>query len=213
MSPILANIYLNHVVDQWFAESYANAKAQMVRYADDAIFMFSTKEMAESFLQEFKVRVESFKLSLNEEKTKIIDFREEQGNCFDFLGFTFHWGKERSKRRSSLKVKTQKERIFKKVEEHKAWIKSARTKLTGGEIVKKTAMKLRGHYNYFGYKCNRNHLSYFYDQITEVTFKWLNRRSQKRSYSWDSFKSLVEKVVPKPPGTESLKPLGVRYAR
>lgn len=213
MSPILANIYLNHVVDQWFVKNHANDKAQMVRYADDAIFMFSTKEMAESFLQEFKARVESFELSLNEEKTKIIDFRKGQGNCFDFLGFTFCWGKDRFKKRSSLIVKTQKERIFKKVEEYKAWIKKARLKMTGGEIAKKTVLKLKGHYNYFGYKCNRSHLNYFYSQIMEVTYKWLNRRSQKRSYSRDSFKSLIEMIVPKPPKMELLKPLGVRYAR
>jgi hypothetical protein len=110
-------------------------------------------------------------------------------------------------------VKTQKERIFKKVEEYKAWIKKARLKMTGGEIAKKTVSKLRGHYNYFGYKCNRSHLNYFYSQIMEVTYKWLNRRSQKRSYSRDSFKSLIEMIVPKPPTMELLKPLGVRYAR
>lgn len=213
MSPILANIYLNHVVDKWFVENYASMNAQMVRYADDAIFMFSTKEMAENFLREFTARVESFKLKLNEEKTKIIDFRKGQGNCFDFLGFTFCWGKERSKKRSSLIVKTQKERIFKKVEEYKVWIKSARTKLTGGEVAKKAAQKLKGHYNYFGYKCNYAHLHYFYRQIMEVTFKWLNRRSQKRSYSRSSFNSLIEKIVPMPPSTVLLKPLGVRYAR
>jgi RNA-directed DNA polymerase len=213
MSPILANIYLNHVVDKWFVENHASMNAQMVRYADDAIFMFSTKEMAENFLKEFTLRVESFKLRLNEEKTKIIDFRKGQGNCFDFLGFTFHWGKRQFKKRSSLKVKTQKERLFKKVQEHKEWIKSVRAKMTGGEIAKKTAMKMRGHYNYYGYKCNRAGLSHFYYQIIELTFKWLNRRSQKRSYNRESFKSLIEWRIPKPPGMNFLKPLGVRYAR
>lgn len=213
MSPILANIYLNHVVDRWFIENYAGMNAQMVRYADDAIFMFSTKEMAEDFLEAFTLRVESFRLLLNQEKTKIIDFRKGQGNCFDFLGFTFCWGKKQFKRRSSLKVKTQKERIAKKIEEHKEWIRSARTKMSGGEIAKKTAVKLKGHYNYFGFKCNRGRLSYFYFQIIELTFKWLNRRSQKKSYSRESFKSLIEWRIPAPPKMEQLKDLGVRYAR
>jgi RNA-directed DNA polymerase len=213
MSPILANIYLNHVVDKWFVNNYAGANAQMVRYADDAIFMFATKETAENFLKDFTQRVESFKLKLNEEKTQIIDFRKNAGNCFNFLGFTFYWGKRQFKRRSSLKVKTQKERLFKKVEEHKDWIKKARSTMTGGQIVKHVAAKLRGHYNYFGYQDNRKHLSYFYHQITEVTFKWLNRRSQKKSYSRKSFMSLIESTLPWPPAMHLLKPLGVRYAR
>jgi RNA-directed DNA polymerase len=213
MSPILANIYLNHVVDKWFAENYANMETQMIRYADDAIFMFATKEKAESFLKDFTLRVESFKLKLNEEKTKIIDFREDSGNVFNFLGFTFYWGRKYRKMTSSLRVTTQKDKLFKKVDEYKDWIKKARSQMSGGKIAKMTALKLRGHYNYYGYQCNRANLVHFRYQVTEVAFKWLNRRSQKKSYSRKSFMDLIEKVLPHPPAFELLKPLGVRYAR
>jgi RNA-directed DNA polymerase len=181
MSPILANIYLNNVVDKWFVENYGSKNSVMVRYADDAIFMFASKEEAETFLKDFTQRVESFKLKLNEEKTKIIDFRKGSGNLFNFLGFTFYWGRSSKRWKSSLKVRTQKDRLYKKVDEYKDWIKKARSKMSGGKIAKMTALKLRGHYNYYGYQCNRANLTYFRYQVTEVAFKWLNRRSQKKS--------------------------------
>lgn len=73
MSPILANIYLNNVVDKWSIQNYGSKNALMVRYADDAIFMFASREEAETFLKDFTQRIERFKLKINEEKTKILD--------------------------------------------------------------------------------------------------------------------------------------------
>lgn len=209
MSPVLANIYLHFVLDQWFVENYASQQAQMVRYADDAVFMFATKDGAEQFMSALTDRISKFGLRLNQDKTRIVNFSKGNGDRFDFLGFTFVWGRQQFKTRSSLKVKTQKERLFKKTEEYKTWIKAARSKMRTAQILKVAAAKLRGHYNYFGYKCNRAKLSYFYWQITQLTFKWLNRRSQKKSFGWAHFSAVISASLPPPPTMETLRPLGV----
>ena len=126
VSPILSNIYLNEVLDQWFQENYASKDAQMVRYADDAIFMFATQEQAENFLSTLTNRMEKYRLKLHADKTKIIDFRRESKNIFSFLGFSFIWGRPRGKRNNGLKVVTEKSKLFKKFDELKQWIKGNR---------------------------------------------------------------------------------------
>jgi RNA-directed DNA polymerase len=213
ISPVLSNIYLHEVLDEWFTKNHASQNAQMVRYADDAIFMFATKEQAEKFLTELKDRIEKYGLSLNQEKTRLIDFRKENAQTFSFLGFTFYWGKPRGKRSSSLRVKTQKEKLFKKSDEIKAWIKDNRSKLKASSILNVVASKLRGHYNYFGFKTNRSKLVHFHWLINQHLYKWLNRRSQKKSYNWKQFNDLTRRRLPRPPEMYLLKPLGVNYAR
>jgi group II intron reverse transcriptase/maturase len=212
-SPVLANIYLHYVLDEWFVANFASQKAQMVRYADDAVFMFATKDQADSFMEALQKRVADMGLRLNADKTRLIDFTQGKGDRFDFLGFTFVWGKRAFKRRSSLKVKTQKDRLFKKVEEFKIWIKKARSRMRTGKLLDVVSAKLRGHYNYYGYKSNREKLTYFYWLVLGLTYKWLNRRSQKQSYGWNGFKALISTRLPEPPAMEKLKPLGVKYAR
>lgn len=209
VSPILSNIYLHEVIDEWFNKNYASQKAQMVRYADDAIFMFSTKEEAEDFMKSLDERVLEYGLRLNKEKTSLTDFREESGNKFSFLGFSFIWGKRASKTRSGLKVQTQKEKLHRKSQDFKEWIKANRNVLKAQEILKITSAKLRGHYRYYGYKCNRAKLVHFYWLITNHLYKWMNRRSQKKSYNGKQFSDFIKKL-PRPPEMYLLHPLGVR---
>lgn len=212
ISPILSNIYLNEVLDQWFLQNYSSQEAQMVRYADDAVFMFSSKEQAINFMEDLQQRVSKFKLQLNMDKTKLVDFRKECHKTFSFLGFTFLWGKERGKRHNGLKIQTQKDKMFKKFEELKDWVKKNRNKLKVSSILKIVKSKLTGHYNYFGFKCNRSKLVHFYWLTEQTLYKWLNRRSQKKSYNWKQFCDL-KTALPRPPEICFLKPLGVRNAR
>lgn len=209
MSPILANIYLHHVLDKWFAAKYASKDAVQVRYADDAIFMFSKEESAKSFLKELENRLMKYGLALNSDKTGIIDFREGNEKIFHFLGFTFHWNHRKGWNRCKLVIKTQKEKLFKKISEYAEWIKANRAKHSTEEIWKITASKLRGHYNYFGYYCNRSKLMHFYCGVRRALFTWLNRRSQKRSFTWKQFGAkLLRNPLPIPPEQTQLKNLG-----
>ena len=211
ISPILANVYLHYCLDEWFLRNYASQNAVIVRYADDAIFLFKHKPEAEKFQGELKSALESCGLSLNEEKSGIVSFRKHQGNVFHFLGFTFYWGKDHNADRRQLKVKTEKRRLFKKVAEFADWIKMVRSRLTLKEIWALAAAKLTGHYQYYGISSNRPKLNQFYHIVVGCLFKWLNRRSQRKSFSWDRFLCRLRfNPLPTPPPVMLLKPLDHR---
>ncbi|MCB0411207.1 MAG: hypothetical protein KDD22_01695, partial [Bdellovibrionales bacterium] len=207
MSPILANIYLNEVVDQWFIKTYASHDRIIVRYADDAVFFFKKEEDAKDFLAAFKARVESFDLRLNEEKSKSINFKKSSTEDFNFLGFTFYWGPQGKRR--ILKVKTEKTKLIKAIREFSDWIKGSRNRMKLSALWEMATAKIRGHYNYFGYWMNRSKLSHFYGAAVHALFKWLNRRSQKISYTWEGFQErLNDMPLGKPPTPTDLKDLG-----
>ena len=209
MSPILANIYLNEVLDQWFLENYASYNNIIVRYADDAVFMFKSESMANQFLVDLEQRLAAYGLSLNKDKTSIIDFNKNENNIFHFLGFTFYWGKQKSKRKRPLRIKTQKEKLHKKIQEFDSWIKEERSHFRLKKIWDLAKAKLNGHYNYYGFWLNRAKLNHFYVEATRSLFKWLNRRSQKRSFDWEGFeRKLKFDPLPLPPAVDKLRQLG-----
>ncbi len=212
MSPVLANIYLNEVIDQWFIEKFASFNNIIVRYADDAVFYFKMEDEAKNFMGELEKRVSEYGLTLNKEKTKIINFHKTSKASFSFLGFTFYWGKPRKFRGQLLKVKTQKEKLIKAIQEFECWIKLNRSRLTTAEIWSLAKSKLLGHYNYFGYWMNRSKLSHYYREALKSLFKWLNRRSQKISYKVEEFgEKLKQQPLPIPPSPTNLKRLGLEW--
>ena len=201
ISPILANIYLHACLDTWFDENWAS-QAEMVRYADDAVFVFTDRKLAEEFKTRLSERFDQdFKLKMNEEKSGIVEFNQKSPQAeIQFLGFNFYWGRKTSQSsKKLLKVKTAPKKLGKSIEAFGDWIKAARRRLTLDKIWLQTAQKLRGHYSYYGISFNLPKLQYFYHAITGLLFKWLNRRSQKRSYTWEGFKKrLMFKPLPKP---------------
>lgn len=209
MSPILSNIFLHYALDTWFLENYASQSAVIVRFADDAIFMFSKEQQANDFLPALRLRLAEYRLSVNEDKTAIINFAKGKENIFNFLGFTFFWNKNKGWRKISLVIKTQRDRLAKKIQDYTEWIKLSRSRMKRRELWSLTAAKLRGHYEYYGYFCNRGKLMLFYKSVIGGLFKWLNRRSQKKSYNWPQFKQLLKsEPLPLPPDTTKLKQLG-----
>ena len=209
MSPILANIYLNEALDQWFVENYASYSNIIVRYADDAVFLFKKKEEAEVFLKDLQQRVERFGLSLNMAKSRTVDFRKSENNDIDFLGFTFYWGEKKKFRPRPLKMKTSKKSLLRSMQEFERWVKENRSAMKLKALWEQAEVKLTGHYSYFGLWTNGPKLTHFYSEALRSLFKWLNRRSQKRSYSWESFQQrLVFFPLPVPPRTAQLKSFG-----
>lgn len=205
MSPILANIYLNEAIDQWFVENYASYNNQIVRYADDAVFIFKKESEADAFLEDLQKRVKQFGLTLNMDKTRKIDFRRSENNDFSFLGFTFYWGERKKFRTRPLKMKTRKESLHKKMQEFDAWVKANRSAMRLSALWEKAKEKLRGHYAYFGLWTNYPKLYHFYTEAVTSLFKWLNRRSQKRSYSREQFQRRLEHLpLPMPPTVQEL---------
>lgn len=206
MSPILANIYLHYVLDVWFLNNYASYNNIIVRYADDAVFFFNSEETAKSFVQALKLRVQLYGLTLNMDKTTSIEFGKNDEKSFSFLGFTFYWGKKTKGVRRKLKIKTNQKTLHKKIQEFYLWIKLIRSKLKTGKIWELARAKIRGHYNYYGYAMNLPKINQFYFEAIRSMFKWLNRRSQKKSFTWKKFlRKLKFNPLTAPPPMSKLK--------
>lgn len=199
-SPILANIYLHYVLDSWFnvvVKRKSQGQAYLIRYCDDFVCCFQYKSEAEAFYKSLIERFKKFGLELALDKTKILEFgrsakqsREARGEgkpeIFDFLGFTFYCSSNKDNRFFRCKVKTSRKKFLSKVKAMKAWVKENR-KLPVGELIRKLNQKLKGHYQYYGVTDNRRSVNNFLNVTQWTLFKWLNRRSQKRSYTIDAF--------------------------
>jgi hypothetical protein len=194
-SPVLSNIFAHYAIDLWIEEMVkpnCKGKVKLFRYADDAIICCQFDGDALRIREALTKRLEKFKLELNEEKTKQVPFDKrliaqgiEQGT-FDFLGFTFYWGKAKSGR-IIPKLKTKGKTMRSKLNKVKEWIKKVKDKIPLKQIWKTFIAKLRGHINYYGVSHNAEHVSTFLNGAKRIVFKWLNRRSQRKSFTWEQF--------------------------
>ena len=208
-SPILANIYLHYVLDSWFnvvVKRQCRGEAQLIRYCDDFVCCFQNEWEAEAFYQSLIERFQKFGLELALDKTKILEFgrfakrnREKKGlgkpKTFDFLGFTFYCSDDGNKGFFRCKVKTSKKKFRSKVKTVREWIKNNRA-MPVGNLIKKLNQKLRGHYQYYGVTDNTRGVKSYLNMVKWSLFKWLNRRSQKRSYTSDTFHNGLLKTFP-----------------
>jgi len=212
LSPILANIYLHYVLDLWFEaimKEETKGYTEIVRYCDDFIIGVETKEEAMQILKKLKERLKKFKLELSMKKTKIIEFGryaqknskrrgKRKADTFEFLGMT-HYCSKSLKGKFLMKVRTSKKRMNQKLKEMNIWLKKIRNLVKIKEIWKLLSSKLRGHYNYYGISSNSKSIQNYYYQTIRLTFKWMNRRSQKQSFSWVKFiKYMRFYPLPKP---------------
>ncbi len=207
-SPILSNIYLHHALDVWFLDNFAKQGGVISRYADDVVFSFTEKEEADRFFNEIKERLAFYNLEMNQEKSNKIDFSPQGGSIFNFLNFTFYWCTDRGSSKKRLRVKTKRERLNKAIVEVNTWLKENRNRYVTDKIWNHIKSILRGHYNYFGLDCNRPKLVHFYYEVNGLLFKWLNRRSQRKSINGAKFKRiLLRNPLPFPPDVRKLKHL------
>ena len=215
MSPVLANIYLHYVLDIWFEYKLKkeikgqNGYTEMIRYADDFVIGAQTKTQAIQILERIKERLKKFNLEVSTEKTRIIEFgryaKENAKNrgkskpeTFNFLGFTHYVSKSR-KGNFLIKLRTEKKRRKNALKEMNIYLKKTRSRMKIKDIWKVLELKLRGHYNYYGVSSNIHEIQNFYYKTVLLTYKWMNRRSQKRSFNWDSFNKYLNKYpLPKP---------------
>ncbi len=210
ISPLLANIYLHYVLDLWFekvVKKNLRGMAFIYRYADDFVCCFEHKEEAEAFFRALKKRLAKFGLEIAEEKSKILAFgRNAQKGArdsgrskpetFDFLGFT-HYCSQSRKGRFRVKRRTSRKKLRQKLKEFNRWIKASRNKPR--ELVwKRVAQKLIGHHRYYAITDNIVMVSNYQYEILRYVFKWLNRCSQRRSYTWRKFWRVCDANIPKP---------------
>lgn len=209
-SPVMANIYAHYVIDTWIEQDVqpkCRGKVKLFRYADDAIICCENSKDAKRIMDVLDKRLEKFKLKLNEDKTKVVSFSKAkaregiQQGTFDFLGFTFYLG--RSKRGIVIpKVKTVKKRFVTKIKRVAKWAKENRNKYKIVPLWRIFCAKIRGHIQYYGISHNYEQIKSFSEEAKKIFFKWINRRSQKRSMSWDKFYKFCEKH---PPPTVAIK--------
>lgn len=144
------------------------------------------------FYQELPERLKKFNLELSMEKTNIILFsryKKNQSGSFEFLGFEFRWSKS-YRGKDIIKRRTSRKKLRKSIKNFTEWCKEMRNRRLR-TIFKKLNSKLRGYYNYYGLKNNYDSLNEFFNISMKILYKWLNRRSQRRSMNWDKFKEIL----------------------
>jgi len=211
LSPALSNVFLHYVLDLWFEKkikSQIRGVCYMVRYADDFICMVQYHDDARYIEQALRERFAKFGLELHPEKTRIISFgryERENGerqnrrtNTFDFLGFT-HYCDTSRKGKFIVGRKTSRKKFRMKCTEMNDWLRKIRNYKKAKEWWPTLQAKLRGHYQYYGVSGNMRTLQRFYFLTVRMTLKWLNRRSQRKSFSWKRFYEYLEHYpLPRP---------------
>ena len=210
VSPVLANIYLHYVLDVWFERRFAKScrgKAFLVRYSDDFVVCFEWESDARAFEQQLKERLKEFSLEVEPSKTALIRFgdlapilRKRDGlrraATFDFLGFT-HYMRVRKSGRIQLSRKTQAAKIRRKLNE--LGERLSRLQLKGQRTMQQYVLRhLLGHRGYYGIKGNAKSLKEYFHQAKRVLYRWLNRRSQRRSFTWERYGQWLNSWYPRP---------------
>jgi len=210
ISPLLANIYLHYVFDLWthrWRRRDADGDVIVIRYADDTVVGFETRREALAFLDRLRERMAKFGLRLNEEKTRVLEFgryaaerRARRGQrrpeTFDFLGFTHICAKTRTTRRFIVRRLTSAKRM-------RATIKAIRQNLMKRrhDPISKTGAWLnrvvQGYLNYHAVPGNLKRLGAFRAEVCRAWMHALRRRSQRSRMTWDRFKVLVARHIPK----------------
>ncbi len=221
ISPLLSNIYLHVVLDEWFENEVKprlKGKAFEVRYADDGLLCFQYREDAERVLQVLHKRFAKFGLTLHPEKTCLIEFGRSahwQGRrtgikpaTFDFLGLT-HFTATSLRGKFTIHLKTMKKRLRRSIKAIAVWCQEHRHDELEDQWTTLTA-KLRGHYQYYGRPTNYRSIWQFYRLVRRLWYKWLNRRTRGKPLTWEDYAQILERhPLPRPRITRTWTPVSV----
>ena len=210
ISPLLANIYLHHVLDKWFEEEVKprlKGEAHEIRFADDAILCFQHKEDAEKVLKVLPKRFGKYGLTLHPEKTRLIEFgryadknARKQGKkpaTFNFLGFVHICARSRQGK-FTVHVKTIAKRLRRGLKAVWEWCKQHRHDPVS-EQQKTLNAKLRGHYQYYGRRTNYRAIRQFYQRVRRIWREWLSRRARGKPLTWERFEAMLRQHPLLPP--------------
>lgn len=211
LSPVLSNIFLHYALDRWFEgrlKKQLRGYAELNRYADDFVICVQYKGDAERILAALEERFAQCGLRLSREKTRLIEFgrnapqraqeRGEKPETFTYLGFTHFCDRTR---RGKFKVgrRTSPKKFRAKLKALNRWLRGVRNQERLEQWWPKLAAKLAGHFRYYGVSGNYPALRRYYAAAVRLAFKWINRRSQKKSYNWEEFsRYLAHYPLPQP---------------
>jgi group II intron reverse transcriptase/maturase len=194
-SPVLANIFAHYVIDSWFentVKSHCRGHVVLFRYADDAVIGCQYEQDAQRIKTALSKRLVKYGLQLNEQKTQLVRFSKqgkkqgEKTGAFDFLGLTFYLGRSR-RGFITPKLKTSGKRLRGKLKRLGEWAKRVCNVLPLKQIWALFQAKLRGHIQYYGVSFNGKAMNEFVCQAKRIMFRQLNRRSQRKSFTWEQF--------------------------
>lgn len=182
---------MHYALDLWFEKVVKQNSAKgtyIYRVADDFVCAFRYKEDAQKFYNTLGKRLDKFGLEFAEEKIKLISFsrfRKYENMSFEFLGFEFRW-KVSNKGKDIITKRTSRSKLRKSIKTFTIWCKENRNSRIK-RIVEMLNEKFRGYFNYYGVIGNSKGINEFYDEAMKIMYKWLNRRSQRRSFTWTEF--------------------------
>jgi RNA-directed DNA polymerase len=203
ISPVLANIYLHYVLDLWFervVRPQQKGRCWMVRYADDFVACFEYRHEANSFEQALPERLGKFGLEVAKDKTKTLRFGRNGGphnGRFDFVGFEFYWEADRQGQ-PRVKRRTATQKHLAAMQRLRNWIKTHRHEKLPS-LMKRLKAKLEGTWNYYGLIGNYRRMKQLHDEAIGSLYKWLNRRSQRRSLRWRGIHRLLHRFQVRSP--------------
>ena len=208
ISPILANIYLDEVLDQWFEHDVRprmRGRCLLVRYADDFVLVLEQEADARRVMDVLPERFARYGLTLHPEKTRLLDFRHpwrkpgapmpppggHLPRAFDFLGFRHTWEKTR-KGGFGVRQQTAPNRLSRSLQAINQWCRDNRHRPLD-EQHKELLAKLRGHYGYYNRMWNGSAVKTFRDRLVTLWHRWLSRRSQRARLWWYRFRRLLDR--------------------
>jgi group II intron reverse transcriptase/maturase len=210
VSPLLANVYLHHVLDQWFEQVVKPrlmGSACLIRFADDAVLLTRNARDAERVTGVLPKRFGRYNLQLHPDKTCVTLFKPEEKSSIDFLGFTHYWRMSR-RSRWSIQRKTMKSRFARGVKAIQQWCRANRHKPLP-EQLSALSRKVRGHYAYFGIRGNSAAISRFRYVVESVWIKWLRRRSQRHRLEGERAVRLLRRYSLPPARLVTMNPANV----
>lgn len=200
LSPLLGNVYLHHVLDEWFEHDVLpriQGKAHLIRYADDFVIGFDREDDARTVMGVLGPRFNRYGLRLHPDKTRLVPFtRPRKGEpkgkgpaTFDLLGFTVYWRRARSGWWVPT-LKTRKDRLRRAITAATEWCRSHRHHPVKEQRAA-LSRRIEGHFNYFGVNGNLGSLRSLVREVERAWRKWLSRRGQRKPLSWKRFKDLL----------------------
>ena len=206
LSPLLSNVYLHYVLDLWFQRRIhrrCRGEAYLFRFADDFVACFQYQTDADDWLTQLGARMEEFHLELAQEKTRQLEVgryarakayrRGEKPKEFTFLGMTFFCGKTRYGA-FKIKRKTSRKKLGQSLARFTDWIRRYRNLLPTGALLREAKARVQGHLNYYAITDNSESCQRYMHLTRRALFKWLNRRSQRKSYTWAAFQQALRHV-------------------
>jgi RNA-directed DNA polymerase len=204
ISPLLANVYLHHVLDEWFEQVVKprlRGEAHEIRFADDAIICFQYREDAEKVMDVLPKRFAKYGLTLHPEKTRLLEFgrcalgkAKRQGrkpDIFAFLGFT-HICAQSRKGTFTVHVRTMSKRLRRGLNEIAQWCQAYRHEPVDQQQ-KTLNAKLRGHNQYYGRPTNYRGILKFYRGVQHIWRRWLSRRTRGGPISWEKYNAILRR--------------------